>query len=270
MTHCLECGGEIANNQEKCPDCGMVQAALAPADDSANASAHDNAEWIESGWAASLLDEDHVADAVGPTETADDAPETFEVDADEHPVHMPEIVAAGGTSPALNETARPVGRETDSKKAGLKPLSEGILLNDRYRIVRKIGGGGMGAVYLAQDQNLGGIERAVKEMVQSSIEEEQQKKAIEDFRRESTILTTLDHPSIPTIYDFFFDEPEGRFYLVMKYISGGDLAARLRSSPAGRIDEKTVAEWALQITDVLAYLHSLPTTVVYRDLKPST
>lgn len=152
---------------------------------------------------------------------------------------------------------------------GLKPLAEGTLLNGRYKIVRKIGGGGMGAVYLAGDQNLGGVERAVKEMVHSSIEEDQQVKAVEDFKRESTILSTLDHPSIPTIYDYFFDEAEGRFYLVMKYISGGDLAARLRSTPGGRIDEKTVTEWAIQVADVLSYLHNLPATIVYRDLKPS-
>ena len=82
-------------------------------------------------------------------------------------------------------------------------------------------------------------------------------------------MTTLDHPSIPTIYDYFFDEAESRFYLVMKYISGGDLASRLRAAPGGRIDEKTVTEWAVQIIDVLSYLHSLPTTIVYRDLKPS-
>jgi eukaryotic-like serine/threonine-protein kinase len=158
--------------------------------------------------------------------------------------------------------------DTDSKRSGLKPLSAGTVLNNRYEIIKKIGGGGMGAVYLAHDKNLG-VERAVKEMVQSSIEEDQQTKAIDDFRRESMILSTLDHPAIPTIYDYFYDDGEGRFYLVMKYISGGDLATRLRSAPGGRIDERTVTEWAVQIADVLTYLHGLPTTIVYRDLKPS-
>ena len=162
------------------------------------------------------------------------------------------------------------GGDTDGKRSTkLKPLSEGTVLNNRYEIVRKIGGGGMGAVYLASDNNLGGVLRAVKEMVQSHIEEEQQEKAINDFKRESMILSTLDHPSIPTIYDYFYDADEGRFYLVMKYISGGDLASRLRSAPEGKIDEKSVTQWALQITDVLDYLHSQPSTIVYRDLKPS-
>lgn len=168
-----------------------------------------------------------------------------------------------GTTPIIGTAT------TDGRKSGLKPLSEGTQLNGRYRISKKIGGGGMGAVYLAFDQNLNGTQRAVKEMVQSHIEEEAQAKAIEDFKRESMILSTLDHPSIPTIYDYFYDEAESRFYLVMKYISGGDLASRLRAAPEGRIDERTVTEWALQIIDVLDYLHSLPTTIVYRDLKPS-
>jgi serine/threonine-protein kinase len=55
----------------------------------------------------------------------------------------------------------------------------------------------------------------------------------------------------------------------MKYISGGDLSARLRAAPEGRIDEKSVTEWGIQIADVLDYLHNQPSTIVYRDLKPS-
>lgn len=177
-----------------------------------------------------------------------------------------ELAAAGisPTSPNIGEG------DTEGKKAAkLKPLSEGTILNSRYEIVRKIGGGGMGAVYLASDNNLGGVLRAVKEMIQAHIEDEQQEKAINDFRRESMILSTLDHPGIPTIFDYFFDQDEGRFYLVMKYISGGDLAARLRSAPEGKLDEATVTEWAIQIADVLDYLHNQPSTIVYRDLKPS-
>lgn len=164
-----------------------------------------------------------------------------------------------------------IGSDTaDGRKSSkLKPLSEGTILNGRYEIVRKIGGGGMGAVYLASDANLGGVLRAVKEMVQSHIEDDQQEKAIADFKRESMILSTLDHTSIPTIFDYFYDEEEGRFYLVMKYISGGDLSSRLRATPEGKVDENTVVDWAIQVTEVLEYLHNQPSTIVYRDLKPS-
>lgn len=180
-------------------------------------------------------------------------------------------VDQGGAERAVSSTSHNIGLgDTDGKKsAKLKPLTEGTILNGRYEIIRKIGGGGMGAVYLASDNNLGGVLRAVKEMVQTHIEEEQQEKAISDFKRESMILSSLDHVSIPTIYDYFYDEKESRFYLVMKYISGGDLSSRLRAAPEGKIDEKSVCEWAVQIIDVLDYLHSQPSTIVYRDLKPS-
>lgn len=161
------------------------------------------------------------------------------------------------------------GGSDKGSKPRLQILSGGTVLNNRYEIIKKIGGGGMGAVYLSNDRNLGGVQRAVKEMVQAHIEDAQQTKAIDDFRRESMILSSLDHPSIPTIYDYFFDTSEGRFYLVMKYISGGDLAGRLRAAQEGRIDELTVAEWGFQIADVLSYLHNLPQRIVYRDLKPS-
>jgi serine/threonine-protein kinase len=127
----------------------------------------------------------------------------------------------------------------------------------------------MGAVYLAKDHNLGDAPRAVKEMVESHLDEAQHEKAIQDFKRESMLLSQLEHPSIPTIYDYFYDSNSGRFYLVMKYISGGDFSARQRSAPGGRVDEKTVTEWSIQVADVLDYLHSQPKPIIYRDLKPA-
>lgn len=187
------------------------------------------------------------------------------------PVAEPPAAVANVDTSGGSFTSSTTGdSDTDGRKSTkLKPLQEGTILNSRYEIIRKIGGGGMGAVYLASDNNLGGVLRAVKEMVQAHIEDEQQEKAINDFKRESMILSSLDHLSIPTIFDYFYDASEGRFYLVMKYISGGDLSSRLRSAPEGKIDEKTVTEWAIQIIDVLDYLHCQPSTIVYRDLKPS-
>jgi len=150
-----------------------------------------------------------------------------------------------------------------------KQLDPGTVLYSRYEITRRIGGGGMGAVYLAKDRNLGDQPRAVKEMIQSNIDESQHEKAINDFKRESMLLASLEHSSIPTIYDYFYDDEAARFYLVMKYISGGDFLARLRNAPGGRIDEKTVTDWACQVADVLEYLHRRPTPIIYRDLKPA-
>lgn len=158
---------------------------------------------------------------------------------------------------------------TGGHRPAIKQLESGAVLNGRYEIVRRIGGGGMGAVYLAKDRNLGDAPRAVKEMVEAHLDPTQHEKAIGDFKRESLLLTSLEHPSIPTIYDYFYDGESGRFYLVMKYISGGDLASRMRNAPAGKIDEKTVTDWGMQIADVLQYLHSRPKPIIYRDLKPA-
>ena len=248
MAICRKCGSEIAEGATACL-CG------APVQDVAASPAEDSMAFSETLFMSS---QERIAEGV-PDDIPDPNAKT------EEKVITNDIV--DDAQPAVTNAAQ--SDPAQGRTSGLRTLAPGIILNSRYEIVRKIGGGGMGAVYLAKDRNLGDVERAVKEMVQSSIEEEQQKKAIEDFKRESMILTTLDHPSIPTIYDYFFDAAESRFYLVMKYISGGDLASRLRGAQGGRIDEKTVTEWAVQIIDVLSYLHSLPTTIVYRDLKPS-
>ncbi|HET9527154.1 MAG TPA: protein kinase [Pyrinomonadaceae bacterium] len=158
---------------------------------------------------------------------------------------------------------------TGGHQPNVKQLPANTVLNGRYEIVRRIGGGGMGAVYLAKDRNLGDAPRAVKEMMESHLDPSQHEKAIGDFKRESLLLTSLEHPSIPTIYDYFYDDNRSRFYLVMKYISGGDLASRMRAAIGGRLDEKTVTDWGMQVADVLDYLHSRPKPIIYRDLKPA-
>jgi serine/threonine-protein kinase len=168
---------------------------------------------------------------------------------------------------ASNYTGRTGGSRRSSRIS--TQLEPGTLLYGRYEIVKRIGGGGMGAVYYAKDKNLGDAPRAVKEMVQTHLDESQQEKAVADFRRESMLLASLEHASIPTIYDYFYDEQASRFYLVMKYISGGDCLARLRNAPGGRIEELKVAEWGAQVADVLEYLHNQRPPIIYRDLKPA-
>jgi eukaryotic-like serine/threonine-protein kinase len=147
-------------------------------------------------------------------------------------------------------------------------LAAGTLLADRYQIVQRVGGGGMGSVYKATDRNLAQRIVAVKEMIEMFADPTARAKAIEDFKRESELLAGLEHPSIPTIYDYFFDLTRGRYYLVMKFIDGGDLATYQRSA-GGIIDETTVTRWALQICDVLDYIHTQNPPLIYRDLKPA-
>lgn len=147
-------------------------------------------------------------------------------------------------------------------------LAPGTVLADRYQILQRVGGGGMGSVYKAADRNLAQRVVAVKEMIEMFADPTARAKAIEDFKRESELLAGLEHPSIPTIYDYFFDLTRGRYYLVMKFIDGGDLATYQRGA-GGMIDEATVTRWALQICEVLDYVHSQKPPLIYRDLKPA-
>ncbi len=147
-------------------------------------------------------------------------------------------------------------------------LPPGTVLADRYQIQQRVGGGGMGSVYKATDRNLAHRLVAVKEMLELFADQTARTKAIEDFKRESELLARLEHPSIPTIYDYFFDLTRGRYYLVMKFIDGGDLASYQQAS-GGKVDELTVTRWAIQICDVLDYIHSQKPPLIYRDLKPA-
>jgi len=249
MADCIECGAQIAPGTPFCGSCGKHQPTVS--------------EKLKT------VVNDSIADALpaGAEEVSDPA-------AAVETSHQLSPHSLGGSStdepmklPATSATAHK--GTTGGRLPAVKQLDPGTVLNSRYEIVRRIGGGGMGAVYLAKDRNLGDAPRAVKEMVESHLDPVQHEKAIGDFKRESLLLTSLEHPCIPTIYDYFYDETLSRFYLVMKYISGGDLASRMRSSSGGRLDEKTVADWGMQVADVLEYLHSRPKAIIYRDLKPA-
>jgi serine/threonine protein kinase len=146
-----------------------------------------------------------------------------------------------------------------------EPLPIGHLLDGRYRIHKLLGVGGMGRVYLANDTRLANRPVAVKEMLIGDGTEE--RKAIEDFHREASVLARLSHPSIPQIIDYFGER--GRHYLVMEYVAGGDLQHRLdEMGPGARMPEATVVEMARQLLDVLQFLHIQKPPIIYRDLKP--
>ncbi len=144
-----------------------------------------------------------------------------------------------------------------------EPLSEGHLLDRRYRVRKVLGVGGMGRVYLSNDTRLANRPVAVKEMILGDGVAE--KKAIEDFTREATVLARLSHPGIPTLIDHFAEN--GRHYLVMEFVAGGDLDKLIQQS-GGKLPEDRVLRWARQILSVLEFLHGQTPPIVYRDLKP--
>ena len=146
------------------------------------------------------------------------------------------------------------------------PVPAGHLLDGRYRVKKVIGQGGMGRVYLANDTRLANRPVAVKEMIVDA-GGEQEKKAIEDFQREASVLAALSHPGIPNLFDNFIEN--ARHYLVMEFVAGGDLQAMLdQLGPRARVEEGRVLRWARQILDVLVFLHAQKPPIIYRDFKP--
>jgi tRNA A-37 threonylcarbamoyl transferase component Bud32 len=140
-------------------------------------------------------------------------------------------------------------------------------LQDRYRIVRMLGGGGMGQVYLAHDTRLADKPCAVKELIPDPhLSAEERAQSAAQFQREAAVLAHLNHSHLPNVSDYF--EENGRFYLVMDYIEGETLEARLIASPGG-LAQEDVVEWASQLCDVLGYLHSQDPPVIFRDMKPA-
>nr|BAL58027.1 protein kinase [uncultured Chloroflexota bacterium] len=147
-------------------------------------------------------------------------------------------------------------------------LPKGAILEHRYEIHKVLGVGGMGAVYLAQDLRFTGAIRmcAVKEMISTTPDPQVRRLAVQTFEREATLLVQLNHPGIPEIYDFF---TEGiRSYLVMEYVEGEDLE-HILDNTEGMLKEETVLDWAIQVCDILVYLHSQNPPIVFRDMKPS-
>lgn len=137
-------------------------------------------------------------------------------------------------------------------------LEKGTLLHQRYRIQGALGKGGMGVVYTAIDESLG-----VHVVVKENLLEE--KDAIQQFRREATILAGLRHPNLPRVTDHFVIPAQGQ-YLVMDFIEGEDLKMRLQR--LGALPEKEVLLIGIAISDALNYLHSLTPPVLHRDIKP--
>lgn len=145
-------------------------------------------------------------------------------------------------------------------------LKNGTLLQNRYKITKLIGQGGMGAIYLADDTRFSNRVCVLKEMLDNFVDEEQRKIATSNFLREADMLANLHHDGIPEVYDRFSEE--NRHYLVMEYIQGIDLEQKLEQADEP-FDEKTVLNWAIQICDILHYLHTRTPPIIYRDIKPA-
>src|SRR5690242_1009089 len=143
-----------------------------------------------------------------------------------------------------------------SQASGNDPLLGSDL--GHYRLVEKIGAGGMGQVYRARDQHLG-RDVAIKVLSAKTIADAGARK---QFRKEALILSKLSHPNIATIHDF--DTQRGLDFLVMEYISGITLSEKLHAGP---LSEHQTLGLGVQLANGLAAAHRCG--VVHRDLKPA-
>ncbi len=146
------------------------------------------------------------------------------------------------------------------------PREVHFVLQKRYEVVSHLGQGGMGTVYMARDLRLANRHCVVKKLRDDFFREEDKQKALEFFKREADVLSPLKHPNIVSILDSF--QEDENYYLVMEYVEGENLHQMLnkRGEP---FPEEQVLQWAVQIADVLHFLHSNDPKVIYRDLKPS-
>ncbi len=129
--------------------------------------------------------------------------------------------------------------------------------------------GGMGSVYRARDLHFPNVVKlvAVKEMINSAPDPLVRQTIVQNFEREANLLATLNHPAIPRIYDYF--SLDDRSYLVLEFIHGKDLEAVIGDSN-GFLPEDQVISWAVQLCDVLNYIHGhKPDPIIFRDMKPS-
>ena len=122
-------------------------------------------------------------------------------------------------------------------------------------------------MYEARDERFQGQRVvAIKEMSDAQLSPQERTQALQDFRNEANLLVQLRHSHLPDVSDFF--EESGKAYLVMEFIEGRTLE-KVQDDAGRPLDEKLVINWALQLCDVLNYLHTRPQPIIFRDMKPS-
>jgi serine/threonine protein kinase len=146
-------------------------------------------------------------------------------------------------------------------------LQPGHVLQDRYRILGILGIGDLAAVYQARDLHFPDVTKlvAVKEMINMATDQALREQIARNCKREGEILATLSHPAVPRIYDYF--SLGDRAYLIMEYIQGKDLESILNSTDEF-LPVEQVRRWAVELCDVLHYLHTHQPPIVFRSMSP--
>src|SRR2546421_2653174 len=137
-------------------------------------------------------------------------------------------------------------------------IEPGTLLQNRYRVVKQIGQGGMGAVYIATDERF----HSTVAIKQTFFDDPALRRA---FEREAQLLNHLRHGALPKVSDHFV-EGDGQF-LIMEFIEGADLSDLLEQRD-GAFPVGEVLQWADELLNALDYLHTHEPPIIHRDIKP--
>lgn len=141
-------------------------------------------------------------------------------------------------------------------------LQIGSVIDGKYKILNKIGQGGMSVVYLAMNERAN-KQWAIKEVRKDGTQNYEVVK--QGLIVETDLLKRLNHPNLPSIIDVI-DEDE-TFLIVMDYIEGNPLDKALKEH--GAQNQEDVVRWSIELCDVLGYLHSRQPAIIYRDMKPA-
>jgi serine/threonine-protein kinase len=141
-------------------------------------------------------------------------------------------------------------------------LEIGSLIDGKYKVLNKIGQGGMSVVYLVMNERAN-KQWAIKEVRKDGVDNYEIVK--QSLIAETEYLKRLHHPNLPSIVDII--EADDTILIVMDYVEGNSLSQALRDY--GALPQLDVIKWAKQLCDVLGYLHARRPPIIYRDLKPS-
>jgi serine/threonine protein kinase len=156
------------------------------------------------------------------------------------------------------QTSQAGSQNCNSEKEQI--LIANTVLHRRYKIIKLLGQGDFGKVYQARDQHAR-IEHSFVALKQMPMQ------MIVDCERQADLAVNLMHPAIPRIFGYFATQTHS--YLVKQFIQGNNLETVL-SRESGFLPEERVIKWAIQLADVLDYLHTHPHhPIVFRDLKPN-